>query len=284
LITSYSNAQQTRRGTVLSQTRTPGAGAQTSYFGLDSHGSVTFLTDANGAVTDSYDYDAWGNVVGRSGSTPNSRLYVGEEFDSTLGFINLRARYYDPGRGRFLSMDPADRPFRAGAFASSYVYGANDPLRFIDPTGRTEFIEGRAVEEWQKKTTTWVYKFVHKGLCYIGITVDIDARQRKHRRRWGKEAKTIAERLDASQIYLEKLFPVDGDVARAAEQAVINLLLGAGGVPDGLQKLVLNKVNSVAMLALEWDAAVAEGALYGGIGPNQLKEVTKKIQECIKKR
>ena len=103
-------AVQTRYtyGTMLvSQTRNPGATPQTSFYGYDAHGNVTFLTDAAGAVTDSYDYDAWGMLVSSTGSTVNTRLYVGEEFDPDLGLINLRAREYSPATGRFLTIDPA---------------------------------------------------------------------------------------------------------------------------------------------------------------------------------
>src|SRR6266540_768093 len=87
---------------------------QACHYGYDAHGNVTFLTDASGAVTDSYDYDAWGILVASTGSTPNTRLYVGEELDPDLGLINLRARQYRPGTGRFLTLDPMmgrrDRP------------------------------------------------------------------------------------------------------------------------------------------------------------------------------
>ncbi len=91
---------------LVSQTRNVSSAPTTSYYGFDAHGSVTFLTDTAGIVTDSYDYDAWGRVIAAIGSTPNARLYASEEFDSDLGFINLRARYYMPIVGRFSSFDP----------------------------------------------------------------------------------------------------------------------------------------------------------------------------------
>ena len=83
-------------------------------YGYDAHGNIRFLTDASGAETDSYDYDAWGNLVANMGSTPNSRLYVGEELDPDLGVINLRARAYKAETGRFLTIDPLDRVPGAG--------------------------------------------------------------------------------------------------------------------------------------------------------------------------
>ena len=35
-------------------------------------------------LTDTYEYESWGNVVAQTGSTPNTRLYAGEEFDPDL--------------------------------------------------------------------------------------------------------------------------------------------------------------------------------------------------------
>jgi len=93
---------------IVSETRNVSSTPATSFYGYDAHGNVTFLTDATGAVTDSYDLDAWGILVATTGSTPNSRLYAGEELDPDLGLLNLRARQYKPETGRFLTIDPLD--------------------------------------------------------------------------------------------------------------------------------------------------------------------------------
>ncbi len=126
---------------IVSQTRNVAATPATDYFGFDGHGNITFLTDSSGAVTDSYDYDAWGNVVGQNGSTPNTRLFAGEEFDSDLGFINLRARYFNPRSGRFITSDPmpgiATRPMGL----NRYLYGSNDPVGRVDPAGLASLAE-----------------------------------------------------------------------------------------------------------------------------------------------
>ena len=115
----------------------PAAGSPaTSFYGYDAHGNVTFLTDATGAVTDTYEYDAWGNLVGSTGTTVNTRLYAGEEFDPDLGLLNLRARLYKASAGRFQTLDPAmgnpGRPITLNRF----LYANGDPLNLIDPSGR----------------------------------------------------------------------------------------------------------------------------------------------------
>ena len=80
--------------------------ATASFYGYDGGGHVRMLTDITGTVTDTFDYDAFGNLVNRTGTTPNSYLYRGEQFDSDLGLYNLRARWYSPATGRFLTRDP----------------------------------------------------------------------------------------------------------------------------------------------------------------------------------
>ena len=42
------------------------------------------LTNTTGAVTDTYDYDAFGNLIHSTGTTPNVYLYSGEQFDPDL--------------------------------------------------------------------------------------------------------------------------------------------------------------------------------------------------------
>jgi YD repeat-containing protein len=60
---------------LVSQTRTPSGSPSTSFYGYDAHGNTAFLADATGTVTDTYDYDAWGNVIAVTGTTANSRFY-----------------------------------------------------------------------------------------------------------------------------------------------------------------------------------------------------------------
>lgn len=127
--------QYTYGHAIVSQRQRAGAGWATSFYTTDGTGSVRQLTDSSGAVTDTYTYDAFGKLIAQTGSTPNAYLYRGERFDADLGLYHLRARSYDPNRGRFTTVDPfpgfADDPMSL----HRYLYANADPVNFIDPLG-----------------------------------------------------------------------------------------------------------------------------------------------------
>jgi RHS repeat-associated protein len=91
--------------------------------------------EAAGAVTDSYEYDAWGNTVSTSSSTPNEFFYRGEQLDSDLGLYYLRARFYNPLTGRLLSQDPYAGDIFYPKTLHRYRYAGGNPVNFIDPSG-----------------------------------------------------------------------------------------------------------------------------------------------------
>ncbi len=117
---------------VLAQTR---SGA-VSYYLSDGQGNVRLLTDANGAITDQYRYDAFGNLLSSQGSTINPYRYTGQQLDSLTGLYDLRARYYDPTSGRFLSRDTAGIDVSNPVKLNRYSYAQDDPVDFVDPSGQ----------------------------------------------------------------------------------------------------------------------------------------------------
>jgi RHS repeat-associated protein len=109
-----------------------------SFYGYDGGGNVRQLTNSAGAVTDTYEYDAFGNDVYHTGTTPNNYLYRGEQYDPDLGLYYLRARYYNPATGRFLSRDPLDGNAVDPRTLHKYLYVGGNPVNLIDPTGQDE--------------------------------------------------------------------------------------------------------------------------------------------------
>jgi RHS repeat-associated protein len=107
-----------------------------SFYGYDGFGTVRQLTNSSGAITDTYDYDAFGNKINSTGTTPNNMLYRGEQYDPDLGLYYLRARYYNPITGRFMSRDPLDGYIDEPATLHKYLYAGGDPVNVIDPSGQ----------------------------------------------------------------------------------------------------------------------------------------------------
>ena len=105
------------------------------YYVLDGHGSVRKLVDDKGAVTDSYDYDAYGNLLKKTGEAPNDLLYTGEQYNETTGLYYLRARYMDPSTGMFISMDTYPGSTYDPVSLHRYLYANANPVMYTDPTG-----------------------------------------------------------------------------------------------------------------------------------------------------
>lgn len=112
-----------------------------SFYGYDGHGNVRFLTSVAGAVTDTYQYDAFGNRIASTGTTPNKYFYSGEQLDSSLGLYYLRARYYRQATGRFWTRDPIEGELCCGLSWNPYVYVRDNPVNYADPTGRADLAE-----------------------------------------------------------------------------------------------------------------------------------------------
>jgi RHS repeat-associated protein len=115
-------------------------GTQTSYYVYDGHGSVRALADPTGAATDSYDYDAFGNLIHSTGSTPNNYLYSGEQYDPDLHLYYNRARYLNVSAGRFLSTDTFEGYNNEPVSLHRYLFAGGDPVNRLDPSG-DDFID-----------------------------------------------------------------------------------------------------------------------------------------------
>jgi RHS repeat-associated protein len=102
-----------------------------SFYNYDRLGTVRRLTNSLGAITDTYDYDAFGNKINSTGTTPNNYMYRGEQYDSDLELYYLRARYMNPLTGRFMSRDPEDGYLSEPVTLHKYLYVGGDPVNAL---------------------------------------------------------------------------------------------------------------------------------------------------------
>ncbi len=104
------------------------------YYGFDATGNTRLLTAADGSVANSYEVKPFGGFVSKTELIPNRFRFVGKYgvAEDETGLIHMRARYYDPGLGRFVSEDPIGL---AGKDSSLYRYSGNNPVIQSDPSG-----------------------------------------------------------------------------------------------------------------------------------------------------
>ena len=112
-----------------------------SYYVYDGHGSVRALADESGKVTDTYVYDAFGNLISSYGSTKNDFLFCGEQFDPVTGLYYLRARYMNPSVGRFITMDSYEGSIDDPVSLHKYLYANANPVSNSDPSGYKNVME-----------------------------------------------------------------------------------------------------------------------------------------------
>jgi RHS repeat-associated protein len=105
------------------------SGTSALFYHHDQIGSVRATTNSSGTLQSSYAYDPYGTSGTACGSSQPFR-FSGEYCDTESGFYYLRARYYDPGTGQFLTRDPLVMLTR-----SAYSYVAGNPLNLSDPSG-----------------------------------------------------------------------------------------------------------------------------------------------------
>ncbi len=114
---------------------------RTSFYLYDVHGSVVGLANESGAVTDTYAYDAFGNLISSTGSTENCYRYCGEQFDETTGLYYLRARYMDTSAGRFISQDSYVGSISDPVSLHKYLYANANLVMYSDPSGYIGLLE-----------------------------------------------------------------------------------------------------------------------------------------------
>jgi RHS repeat-associated protein len=123
-------------GGVLQQVVTPTGGTSAfSYFHADGLGSIVTLTTANGSVGRQIRYDLWGRKETQSGSLRTRFGFTGEQQDLETGLVYLRARWYDPRHGIFLSRDPYQGTKGLPVSMHPYQYVHNNPATLVDPSG-----------------------------------------------------------------------------------------------------------------------------------------------------
>ena len=105
-------------------------GQELSYYHRDEQLSTVFVTDGQGEIRNSYQYDAFGIPLETTEQLNNRIRYTGQQYDELTEQYYLRARYYNPVAGRFMQEDVYQ-----GDGLNLYAYCGNNPVVYYDPSG-----------------------------------------------------------------------------------------------------------------------------------------------------
>jgi RHS repeat-associated protein len=128
---------------LISQTRD----GVSSFYHVDGLGSTRALSDGIGNLIDTYNYQAFGELLNSSGSSQNNYLFAGQQFNPVLGDYYNRARYYNPETGRFTRRDSYEGSIADPITLNKYIYANGNSINFTDPTGLYSQNFGYAVED-----------------------------------------------------------------------------------------------------------------------------------------
>jgi RHS repeat-associated protein len=101
------------------------------YYALDYPGHVLGVINANNSLSNEYRYLPFGTTEMRAETVGNPFQFMARHWEPASNLYQVRARWYDPQVGRFISEDPSGL---AGGI-NSYVYAGNNPIDFTDPSG-----------------------------------------------------------------------------------------------------------------------------------------------------
>ena len=103
---------------------------------FDNLDSAFGLTDSNGTLVSTYQYDPYGNLTSSTGSVTNPWRFAGGYFDSSTGLYKFGTRYYDAAIERWSQQDPLRGQLNDPTSLNRYLYAGDDPVNFTDPSGR----------------------------------------------------------------------------------------------------------------------------------------------------
>ncbi len=125
-------------GSLLAEISRP-IGATTAtitYLHTDALGSPIAKSNASQGVIETSEYEPYGKLLNRAND--NRAGYTGHVMDGVSGLTYMQQRYYDPGIGRFLSVDPVGVSPINGLNFNRYWYASNNPYKNTDPDGRCD--------------------------------------------------------------------------------------------------------------------------------------------------
>jgi RHS repeat-associated protein len=101
---------------------------------------VRQLADSSGEVTLAQSYEPFGSTLLSEGDGPTVFQFTGEQRDSYIKLLYLRARWLDTDSGRFLSKDPW-QDYSTPQTLNGWAYVEGNPINRLDPSGNQSILD-----------------------------------------------------------------------------------------------------------------------------------------------
>ncbi|MBR4493026.1 MAG: RHS repeat-associated core domain-containing protein [Bacteroidales bacterium] len=114
------------------------------YYHTNHLGSTAYIADINATITQGFLYAPFGEITTEyaplwQNATLPKYVFNAKELDEETGMYYYEARYYKPPV--FTSRDPM---FEKYFWMTPYAYCANNPVKYVDPSGEDWYINGEA--------------------------------------------------------------------------------------------------------------------------------------------
>jgi len=193
------------------------------YYQFDPSGSTVSMTSDGDFYLNRYAYDPFGKVTNSAEVFPNTGTTFPNQFkfggrfgliDEGNGLVYVRARYYAPELGRFMSKDPLTGDAKDGQSLNRYIYALDNPIRLVDADGKSpwDFVKslygnldkkdtinhaiglaGRKLERWGANHGDLVYK--------INKDIDVGLDVKGLGSAASKGSKLVGKVLDVATVY-----------------------------------------------------------------------------------
>jgi RHS repeat-associated protein len=185
------------------------------------------LADGDGDVTLAQGYTPFGVPMWDSGSGTTGYGFTGERWEAYSQLLFLRARYYEPEIGLFLSKDSWPGNMKQPVTLHGWVYGQNNPIIYVDPTGHQDIPSSLCPCSPSGKYWKFVgiYRItpyghaVHEKFAKVAADQNRDAREEGKKEPWPEvelqwkdaEDKHVVHSTWVSSLWLEHVRPETGE-------------------------------------------------------------------------
>ena len=208
-----------------------GSGANATYtptyhaYLRDHLGSNRVVASASGVAEQVYHYYPYGGLFDGTATSLQPYMHCNKELDTMHGLVwyDSKARTYDPVLGMFPQMDPLAEKYHPW---SPYVYCMGNPVRYVDPDGRSAWSKlGKAAFKVTKAVAKNSLKALGDATTYADAVSDII-----------DDVNTLTDNNSSGW---EKV----GAVASLASEVLPVSVSDAKGISSGIAKLFLAKNN-----------------------------------------